>query len=168
MPCPEQRINITPSCIHPAENDILLPELIRGGHYIHYRHFCAVLGCEHAPYDKITSAFSRLGELVIPFPIQCRGLSTEIEKIIEKDPLLSNRTYSDIVVNVSSLLVQFRNYKDALLYGTTAENGYPIKEVLQAVAYIIADENELFGKRPKGYVDILTRHTQTEPALMCL
>jgi len=150
LPCPEQRMNVTPSCIHPAENDALLPEPIRGGHYIHYRHFCAVLGCEHAPYDKILDEFSRLGKLVIPFPIQCRDSISQIESIIANDPLLAKRYYSDMSINVSSLLGQFQSDRNALLYGSTPENGYPIREVLQAVAYIIADHNELFGKRPKG------------------
>lgn len=165
LPCPEQRVNVTPSCIHPAENDTLLPELIRGGHYIHYRHFCAVLGCEHAPYDKIMAEFSRLGELIIPFPIQCRDSILQIEAIIAGDPLLAGRNYSDISVSVSSLLAQFQNDRNALLYGTTLENGYPIREVLQAVAYIIANDNELFGKRPKRYIEIIKRHIKNDSTL---
>ncbi len=165
LPCPEQRMNVTPSCIHSAENDALLPEPIRGGHYIHYRHFCAVLGCEHAPYDKILDEFSRLGKLVIPFPIQCRDSISQIESIIANDPLLAKRYYSDMSINVSSLLGQFQSDRNALLYGSTPENGYPIREVLQAVAYIIADHNELFGKRPKGYIEIIERHIKNDPTL---
>jgi hypothetical protein len=129
---------------------------IRGGHYIHYRHFCAVLGCEHAPYDEISNLFGRLGELVMPFPIQCKGSLSQKEAIIADDPILARREYTDINVNVLSLLAQFQSNSNAKLYGTNADNGYPIEEVLQALAYIIADENELFGKRPKGYVDLRT------------
>jgi len=36
---------------------------------------------------------------------------------------------------------------------------------LQAVAYIIADHNELFGKRPKGYIEIIERHIKNDPTL---
>ena len=168
LPCPEQRMNVTASCVHPAENDILLPEQIRGGHYIHYRHFCAVLGCEHAPCDKILSQFSRLGELIIPFPIQCRDVISRINAIIANDPLLAQRSYSDITVGVSSLLGQFQSDANSRLYGTDPNNGYPIKVVMQAVAYIIADDEELFGKRPKGYLKIITRHIQDNPALSVL
>ena len=39
---------------------------------------------------------------------------------------------------------------------------------MQAVAYIIADDEELFGKRPKGYLKIITRHIQDNPALSVL
>lgn len=158
LPCPEQRINVTPSCIHPAENDSLLPAPIRGGHYIHYHHFCAVLGCEHAPYEKILNEFPRLGELVIPFPILSKNSISEIETIIANDPLLAQRNYSDIRLSVASLLGLYSADSNALLYGTTAENGYPIKEILQATAYIIANDTELFGKRPRNYLEILERH----------
>ena len=163
LPCPEQRVNVTPSCIHPAENDTLLPELIRGGHYIHYRHFCAVLGCEHAPYDKIMAEFSRLGELIIPFPIQCRDSILQIEAIIAGDPLLAGRNYSDISVSVSSLLAQFQNDRNALLYGTTLENGYPI-ERFKAVAYIIANDNEAFWG-PSVILKIIKRHIKNDSIL---
>lgn len=158
LPCPEQRLNVTPSCIHPAENDSLLPESIRGGHYIHYHHFCAVLGCEHAPYNKILNEFSRLGELVIPFPILSKNSISKIETIIANDPLLAKRNYSDIRVSIASLLQLYSDNSNALLYGTNAENGYPIREILKATAYIIANDTELFGKRPRNYLGILERH----------
>jgi len=163
--CEEREIIVTPSSIHPAENDARLPEHIRGGHYIHFRHFCAVLGCEHAPYEKIRSHFSRLGELINPFPIQCRAKLPRIEDAIENDPLLALRNYSIHNVNVSSLLSRFKEDGTARLYGTTEINGYPIAEILQAVAYIIADDDELFGTRPRGYVEIIERHTVNDPTL---
>ena len=162
-PCLQQRMNVTPSCVHPAENDPLLPTEIRGGHYIHYRHFCAVLGCEHAPTDELLSHFSRLGELIIPFAILCKGEISRIDAIIAGDPLLAQREYYDINVSISWLLEQFDSDSNALLYGTGCDNGYPIKEVLQGAAYIIANDNELFGKRPKGYLEILKRHADNDP-----
>lgn len=165
LPCLEQKVKITPSCIHPAEHDSYLPRLVRGGHYIHYRHFCAVLGCKHAPYDKIKAEFAKLGELIIPFPIICRGSIDEIEAIIAKDSLLAERNYSHFNVNVALLLAQFKDDNNALLYGTNLENGYPIKEILNSLAYIIANENELYGKRPKGYLDIIKRHVADNPDL---
>ena len=166
LPCPEQQMNVTPSCVHPAENDILLPELIRGGHYIHYRHFCAVLGCEHAPCDKILDEFSRLGELVIPFPILCKSPLVQIERIIANDALLAERSYTDIHVRISSLLSQYQSNKGALLYGHSSENGYPIGKVLQAVAYVIAGDNELNGNRTKGpYLNIIENHLHADSDL---
>ena len=40
--CEEKTIRCSPSCIHPAENSLGLPAEIRGGHYIHFSHCCAV------------------------------------------------------------------------------------------------------------------------------
>lgn len=165
VPCPEREVHVTPSSVHPAENDMRLPELIRGGHYIHFRHFCAVLGCDHAPYEKLCSNFSRLGELINPFPIQCKDTYARIKNIIDNDPLLAQRDYVINNVSVSQLLSQAQSSNTSRLYGTKENNGYPILEVLQAVAYIIANKDELFGKRPKGYVEIIERHIATNPSL---
>jgi hypothetical protein len=157
LPCNEQKINISPACFHPGENDARLPKLIRGGHYIHFRHICAVLGCENAPYDKIYSNFSNLGSLINPFPIQCRGSFDMISDIISKDTLLAGRNYTIKNINIDSFLkLHSLNHKH-LLYGSDF-TGYPINEVLKAIAYIIADEDELFGTRPKDYLKILNKH----------
>lgn len=163
--CETREIHVTPSAVHPAENDPRLPEIIRGGHYIHFRHFCAVLGCEHAPYNELCPHLNRLGEIISPFPILSKDSYLQIEKLIQQDDLMANRNYSTSHVNVTSLLNLYNNNKDSLLYGNAASNGYPINTVLQAVAFIIADETELFGNRPKGYIQIIDRHCTDDPAL---
>ncbi len=163
--CEEREIHVTPSSIHPAENDPRLPDIIRGGHYIHFRHFCAVLGCEHAPYDKICSCFENLGELVNPFPILHRDTDLRIEDIIQSDELMAQRNYVTNNVSVSSLLAQFKANRTSMVYGSTDACGYPIAEIMQAVAYIIANDNELYGKRPRGYLQIIENHVTNDPAL---
>lgn len=160
--CEDRDFHVTASCVHPAENDLRLPEEIRGGHYIHFRHFCTVLGCEHAPYEKICGCFANLGEIVIPFPILCKDTNLRIEEIIREDPLLEQRIYTTRHISVASLLTTYNHDVNSRIYGTTARNGYPISMVLQAVAYVIANDDELFGKRPKGYVQILERHIEAD------
>ena len=156
--CETREIHITPSTVHPAENDIRLPEVIRGGHYIHFRHFCAVMGCEHAPYCKIREQFSHLGELINPFPILHKDNYLQIEEIVQSDPLLAERDYDIENVSVASLMETYNDNRNALLYGISDNNGYPMSEVLQAVAYVLANDEELAGKRPKGYIQIIERH----------
>lgn len=156
--CETREIHITPSTVHPAENDIRLPEVIRGGHYIHFRHFCAVMGCEHAPYCKIREQFNHLGELINPFPILHKDDYVQIEKIIQADPLLEGRNYATDNVRAKSLMETYNANHNALIYGMSHNSGYPISEVLQAVAYVVANDDELAGKRPKGYVQIIERH----------
>lgn len=51
-----------------------------------------------------------------------------------------------------------------LLFGNNEEVGYSIAEIMQGIAYIIADDEELNGKRPKGnYKQLIERHLQQNP-----
>ncbi len=159
--CEDRNFHVTPSSVHPAENDHRLPDVIRGGHYLHFRHFCTVLGCEHAPYGEMCNCFANLGDLIIPFPILCKDTNLRIEEIVHSDPLMAQRTYATDNVSIAFLLTIFNENADALLYGNGTRTGYPITEVLQAVAYVIANEDELYGKRPKGYIQIIERHIAT-------
>lgn len=164
--CESRNMHFTPSTVHPAENDARLPEIIRGGHYIHYRHFCTVMGCEHAPYCKIKEQFEHIGELINPFPILHKDSYARIEAIIQADPLLSKRDYTVLNVNIGTLIGQYYENRNCLLYGNTANTGYPISEILQGIAYIIANDNELSGKRPKGYLRIVERHSYDDVNLL--
>lgn len=160
--CETRDMHVTPSTVHPAESDARLPEIIRGGHYIHFRHFCAVMGCEHAPYCKIKEQFKSLGELINPFPILHKDSYARIEEIIRSDFLLSKRTYNIVNASVGSLWRLYSEDRNTLIYGESSNSGYPIAEILQAVAYVIANETELFGKRPKGYMQIIDRHLKDD------
>ena len=75
---------------------------------------------------------------------------------------MSQREYTSNNVSISSLLALYNENTDSLLYGDAEHTGYPIKEVLQAVAYVIANNNELCGKRPKGYIQIIERHIEED------
>ncbi|MBQ9493849.1 MAG: hypothetical protein IJR54_08995 [Oscillibacter sp.] len=165
-PCEQCDLRVTPSTVHPAENDPRLPPEIRGGHYLHARHFCAVLGCEHAPYDRLRACFREAGRLINPFPILCKDTLSRVETLVRSVPLMAARTYRAERVNVNFLLSVYRSDSQRLLYGPSRNAGYPVGQLCQAAAYVIADENsELTGKRPRGYVEILERHTKADPAL---
>jgi len=164
VPCPERDIHVAASCVHPAEHDKRLPELIRGGHYLHNRHICAVLGCENAPYGKIKDSFNDIGKLIIPFPIICKASKMRIEEIIQNDPLLCNRKYCISNVKISTLYKEFQSDNNCLLYANKPECGYPISEVMQAIAFLVANDNELRGTRTKGgYVQIIERYLLSTP-----
>lgn len=157
--CPERDVRATTSCIHPAENDMRLPSCIRGGHYLHNRHVCAVLGCENAPYTAIKGLFSNAGDLITPFPVLCKDEITHIDEIISQDTLMANRNYSISNFNVKSLCERFQSNNSVLLYGNGIDSGYPITDILQGIALIVAEQKELNGKRPKGnYKELIDRH----------
>lgn len=164
--CEARDINVTPSAVHPAEHDARLPEEIRDGHYLHFRHFCAVLGCEHAPYNKISMLLRHPGNYINPFPILHKDTQLEIEHIISRTPLYSARRYTILNMSVFSLLTSFNNDNNTLLYGNSVTTGYPISKIMQAIAYVLADDDELNGRRPAGgYVQVIERHLQRNPEL---
>lgn len=170
VPCEEQEIKITPSCVHCCENALELPDSIRGGHYIHSRHFCAVLGCEHAPCTELEQKFSKVGEIIIPFSILCKDTEENIWNIINSDTLLKLRNYTEQEIKVAELLFLFCSRKGGesrLIYGDTQKDaGYSLSTILQAVAYVVADCDELNNTRVKGnYKALLQRHVQRNPTL---
>ena len=66
---------------------------------------------------------------------------------------------------VSNFLTLYRENPTTLIYGQ-ANNGYPISQILKGIAYVIANDDELFGKRPKGgYVELIERHIAVNPDL---
>lgn len=148
--CEEREIHINPSCVHPAENDKRLPENIRGGHYVNFKHICAVMGCEHAPYKEIESRLCEAEKYINPFPILCKDELKKIEKIIFDDELLRNRNYNASKVLVKSLADIYKDNRNALIYGKSEQAGYPIAIVLQAIAYVLVDAKHLSGKRVLG------------------
>jgi hypothetical protein len=166
IPCPDREVRASMSCVHPAEKDPRLPDCVRDGHYLHNRHVCAVLGCQHAPYGEVKGLFLGLGDLIIPFPILCKDTYLRIEERIKDNPLLSNRSYNTSRMSVSVLYSQFQNDRSMLLYGDGRGTGYPITNVLEAVAYIIASDNELSGTRLKGsYFDVVERHLKADDTI---
>lgn len=157
--CEERDIHVNPSTVHPAENDERLPEKIKGGHYIHFRHFCTVLGCDHAPYGKIRSCISHIGELINPFPILCKDSLLNINVIVESNDLLSTREYEISNINVSAFQSLYDSDRSKLLYGDRIDNGYPISEIMKAISFVVANDDELNGNRPRGsYLDIISKH----------
>lgn len=166
IPCPEKEMKASISCVHPAELDDRLPDVIKGGHYLHNRHVCAVLGCQHAPYDKIANLLTKAGELINPFPILCKDSSENIRQIIQSNGLYAKRQYIISSVKIKQLVEKFKENNKVLIYGDGKGKGYPLTEVLKAVAYIIAEESDLRGKRPKGnYINLIELYLRTNPNL---
>lgn len=164
--CEERELHIYPSTIHTAENDPRLPDIIRGGHYIHFKHICAVLGCEHAPYSQLDTFMTQLGHYITPFPILYKDEYSKILSVVNSDSLLFERKYQISNISVSSLFEKYQHNNVLLLFGHSDDTGYPISELLKSIAYIIADKNELYGKRPKGgYIHIIEKHISENPNL---
>lgn len=132
----------------------MLPEIVRNGHYLHNRHVCAVIGCKHAPYNQVTNLINHAEDYINPFPVLVKGTSIEISTIISSSPVYSNRTYTEHYVKIFELYSQYQKNSNSLLFSVNATSGYPVNQVMKAVAYLTAAKlRRLNGLRPKGKMD---------------
>jgi hypothetical protein len=150
-PCKRHRINATVSCVHCDENSTRLPPTIRGGHYIHHKHVCAVLGCEHTPFDEVKRILNEAEKYINPFAIIVKGEATVIKGIINRTSLFKNRKYDNKELKVKDLYRTYKSNQHTLLFGDGGATGYPLSEIIQGVAYLIAARTgDLHGTRARG------------------
>lgn len=154
IPCDEREIKLpSVTCVHCDEDSLLLPDIIRGGHYLHNRHVCAVLSCDHAPYGEVNKLLANAQYCVNPFPVLVKGRISEIQTILESEPIYKNRTYCTVSVKIADL---YGSSETDLLYSNGLGAGYPMNKVILALAYLVAAvTNQLNGLRPKGTKDII-------------
>lgn len=153
IPCDEREIKMpTIACVHKDENSELLPEEIRGGHYMHNRHVCAVLNCEHAPYDEVKKLLSKAEYCINPFPVLVKGTIEQIKEIVSAEPIMKKRSYEKMNINISDLYEQ--SEENEYIFSDGNEAGYPLNKVILAVTFLIAAQTgQLNGLRPKGSKD---------------
>ena len=72
--------------------------------------------------------------------------------------MFSKREYTILSIAVPYLKQIYDKNSNALLYSDGELSGYPISEIMKAVAYIIAGEDELYGKRAKKFYDVIQSH----------
>ena len=163
IPCDEREIKLpSVTCVHCDEDSPLLPDVIRGGHYLHNRHVCAVLSCDHAPYGEVNKLLANAQYCINPFPVLVKGRVSEIQTILESEPIYKNRTYRTISVKIADL---YGSSETDLLYSNGLGAGYPMNKVILALAYLIAAvTNQLNGLRPKGSKDtIISEYLKSHP-----
>lgn len=142
----------SPTCYHPEEHSVDLPEEIRHGHYLHNRHVCAVLGCEHAPYNRVKEMISDAPLLVNPFPIISKEKRDVIQRRILEKSLYANRVYTRQEYRISDIL-HWSESGIRFLYGEKDNNGYPMNIILEAVNFLVcASQGKLNGLRPRGSI----------------
>lgn len=172
-PCEEKRLVVSGvTARHIDEYYPELPEEIRGGHYILHKQICAVLRCPHAPLEELDCILSNAQYHVSPFTVLHKDKAEKISEIIKRDPLLNNRVYRNIEVNIAKIYQASKDGHATLLFSDeyyyfspSNEIGYPINTVLDAVAYIIASRTgRLNGKRVRGSRDELITNYIVENA----
>lgn len=73
----------SPVTIHTDQNSIELPEEVRNKVFLHYLHFCSVLGCPHAPLAEVNKIVRQKEKLVNFFPRLSKGNSKELLEKLE-------------------------------------------------------------------------------------
>ena len=166
VPCSEREIK-SPSitCVHCDENSHLLPEIIRGGHYIHNKHVCAVMQCEHAPTEEISRLIAHGENYINPFPVLLKGTKEDVQSIINHHKIYANRTYRQYNYNIASLISTLREDSNGLFFKSDEETGYPCNKIILAIAFLIgAISDQLNGLRPKGQKDeIINKYLNENP-----
>lgn len=62
------------------------------------------------------------------------------------------------------MVQEFKANSAALIFGIDERTGYPVAEILQAVAYLIVPTSQLKGTRPKGkFMDIVSSQLSLDP-----
>ena len=126
IPCDEREIKLpSVTCVHCDEDSPLLPDVIRGGHYLHNRHVCAVLSCDHAPYGEVNKLLANAQYCINPFPVLVKGRISEIQTILASAPIYQNRTYRTVSVKIADL---YGSSETDLLYSNGLGAGYPMNK----------------------------------------
>lgn len=156
LPCAEKVINVKDSCVHIDENYPSILTEIRGGHYIHNKHVCAVMGCPYAPYEQLDELLNDAGKIINPFPILRKGTIAENEDIMSKYPIYQKRVYRIEKIDVFNIYELYQKDPHSLLWEKSVSSGYPTNIIVQAIAFLIAAHyGKLKGNRPMGNQDEL-------------
>lgn len=84
LPCSLRKLKqVSPISIHCDQNSKELPEEVRNKIFFHYHHFCAVLGCPHAPIDEIAKLVKKKSSLINFFPRLSKGTVNELKSVFK-------------------------------------------------------------------------------------
>lgn len=151
--CNQRAINVTINAVHADENSFFLPPDIRGFHYIHTKHFCAVMGCPFAPREQIQSYLNRAENYISPFTRLTKGSLGEINAIVQSNPIMANRNYETQNFEIDKLMRLYSEDTNKLLWDSNPNQGYPVNMVLAAIAFVTAAiSGNLNGKRLRGSI----------------
>ena len=158
-PCETKKLSVPGVvAVHSEEDYKDIPCELRGGHYIHHKQICAALNCPHAPTHELDALLAHAENYISPFTVLHKDTAKGIAALIAADPLLKNRTYTQLAVRVKDLV----DYMDsgaatvllaggALIPYSSRSKGYPLPVIMDALAYLIASQTgNLNGKRPRG------------------
>lgn len=152
-PCHKRKIRKpSPVCIHSDINSSDLPKEVRNRLFFHYFHFCAVLGCKHAPINELKKVVESYPAYIFVLPRSEKGTKEEMERAFDSlkgkyftEKELESKTYS-----VKQIL-EDEKLKDYL-------------ELEQGLAYLFSEK--LNGKRHSGSKDAIINSNKNSKVLI--
>lgn len=150
VPCKSRPVIFKFGCVHFDEGSADLPEGIRGYHFLNPKHICCILGCPYAPKDQVKAAVLCAEKYVTPFTVVTKGTLKSINQILKSDSFYSQLQFTPHAYKVKDLYGLFQDKPNHLLFGQSNVVGYPINNLIGAIAYLLAEPSELFGKRIRG------------------
>jgi hypothetical protein len=121
--CPHKRYQFKGAkTVHKHEFHERLKPTVRG-HFIHYTHICAAMGCPFAPRRQLKIKLRAIenGELINPFVIYKFGDYDEIMRIVQSENILAKRKYAIKILPISKIAVEKDN---SLLFRWAKDIGY--------------------------------------------
>lgn len=147
--CLLRKINSpSPVSIHTDINSDSLPPQVKNKLFFHYFHFCAALGCKHAPYEEVEKLVNQYNKYIAFFPRLIKGTIEEVERYFEQinSDYFGNAVTIKQSIKISNLIKG--KYKDY----------YSLQ---QLIAFLFS--KELNGKRHVGSMkDIVKRNLEND------
>lgn len=140
VPCLKRKIRKpSPVSIHNDINSTSLPTSVKNKIFLHYHHYCAVLGCPYAPVNEIKKLLDDYQNYIFVLPRLEKGSINEIEQAF--DQLKNEYLPNERIVSQSNTVNEMLDVKDY----------YNYLEFEQGLAYLLSDK--LNGKRHIGSKD---------------
>ena len=137
IPCLLRKLrNPSPVTVHSEQNSSDLPDVVRNKLFFHYHHFCAVIGCPHAPVDEIKKMVLKKEALINFFPRLSKGEKEQL--------LLKLQAIKDLDFPTFELVSQNNKVK-SIIENDLLKNFAGIE---QGIAFLFAPI--LKGKRHSG------------------
>lgn len=145
-----ERIVTSAKCLHVDENSALLPELVRGRHFLHWQHIGAAFGAQTVSRVQLEKMFSNALELVTPFTLLSKGSKEEIAESIKNDPFLQDKRFEpDQEINAIEILRAFEAGQKFITIG--ADSKFDLTRFVEGLLFpVLAQKGETNGRRYKG------------------
>lgn len=145
----------SPVTIHSDQNSANLPTEVRNKIFFHYHHFCAVIGCPHAPIDEIRKMVDHKESFISFYPRLSKGVR---DFLFNQLTTIKDADFPEMEINTT------KNKVKGILKNEQLSDFIGIE---QGIAYLFAPN--LKGKRHTGSMrDILDNHLEDEVDILSI